>query len=178
MALSRKAQRPQWRQDEATGFWWAGDDGPYDHQRRKIASTPEELIHAARGIAVRAVTAGFITVTPEGFPRCRTIRIRGVAEDFSEVLVGTRTCTRKFQEASANEKVMVYWQERGGQERWVTASGTAVVEEGQGDEARIRVQVRTVELQDYDANITGDGTDRWKPVIIERGDGSKWQRLQ
>mmetsp|Transcript_4758 Transcript_4758/g.9771 ORF Transcript_4758/g.9771 Transcript_4758/m.9771 type:complete len:170 (-) Transcript_4758:27-536(-) len=167
-----------WEQDPATGFWWDGEDGPYNGQYQKVPYTAEELAASARALAVGAETAGLITISPDGFPRCRSVTVgRHVSEDLTEVTVATRAHTRKCDEIRACPKVTVFWQEKTGSGAWVSAAGTATVEAGEGDKAKVKVAVQRMEVQDYNAGIMGDGSDNWKPVILERR-AAKWAKLQ
>mmetsp|Transcript_66572 Transcript_66572/g.118319 ORF Transcript_66572/g.118319 Transcript_66572/m.118319 type:complete len:170 (+) Transcript_66572:3-512(+) len=167
-----------WEQDPNTGLWWDGADGPYDGKWNKLPYKADELVSAAKALTLRAETAGLITIPSDGLPRCRTVTVgRHVADDFAEVTVATRGHTRKCEEISANSNVTIFWQEKDGMGGWVSAAGTASVAPGEGDKAKVCLKVRRLEMQDYSANITGNGTDCWKPVVLERQDES-WTKIQ
>eukprot|EP00746_Dinoflagellata_sp_MGD_P162479 gnl/MRDRNA2_/MRDRNA2_90057_c0_seq1.p1 gnl/MRDRNA2_/MRDRNA2_90057_c0~~gnl/MRDRNA2_/MRDRNA2_90057_c0_seq1.p1 ORF type:complete len:172 (-),score=35.75 gnl/MRDRNA2_/MRDRNA2_90057_c0_seq1:187-702(-) len=167
-----------WTEDKATGFWWNGDDGPYDNKWRKVPYKVDEILPVVRDMVIEANTAGLITIGSDGFPRCRTVTVgKHVADDFTEVTVATRKHTRKCEDISSTGKATMFWQEKSGMGAWVSAAGNATIEPGEDDKAKVRISVQRVEVQDYNANITGCGTDCWKPLILER-QGGAWIKVQ
>merc|ERR1712151_672075 len=100
-------------------------------------------------------------IAEDGFPRCRTVTVgKHIAEDFSEVTVATRKRTRKCSDVTNNGKATVYWQDSTGNGAWVAVACDAMVDpDGDGEKAKLRLKVRRVEMQDYNSNITGCGTD-------------------
>lgn len=169
-----------WEEDSC-GLWWNGEDGPYDGKWNKLPYTAEEVIPVARALAIGAETAGLITLAPDGFPRCRTVTTgKYVSEDFSEITVATRSNTRKCEEISSAGKATVFWQDKTGSGAWVSAACTATVDAGDRDDgkAKVRLIVKRLEVQDYNANVTGCGTDCWKPLILERADDGSWKKVQ
>jgi hypothetical protein len=169
-----------WEQDPDTGLWWDGSDGPYDGQWRKLPSKPEEVVPLARALALNAETAGLITISSDGFPRCRTVTVgKYISEDFADITVATRAKTRKCEEITNNNKATVFWQDKTGSGAWVSAACSASVEPSDRDDgkAKVRLTTKRLEIQDYNANITGCGTDCWKPMILERVDGA-WNKVQ
>eukprot|EP00931_Biecheleriopsis_adriatica_P068962 TRINITY_DN42852_c0_g1_i1.p1 TRINITY_DN42852_c0_g1~~TRINITY_DN42852_c0_g1_i1.p1 ORF type:complete len:175 (+),score=34.11 TRINITY_DN42852_c0_g1_i1:44-568(+) len=167
-----------WEQD-GDGLWWDDEgNGPFDNKWRKLPYTADELIEVSRSLALSCETAGFTTICETGFPRCRTVTTgKYVAESFAEVTVATRLGTRKCSDIQSCDKVNLFWQDKSGSGAWVSASGLATFEPGENDKAKVRVRIQQVELQDYNANVTGCGTDCWKPVILKR-ESDAWVKVQ
>merc|ERR1712032_930515 len=152
----------------------------YDDKFRKIPFSAEEILPVARDLALQAETGGLITMAADSFPRCRAVTTgKYINEDFTEISIATRGHTRKCAEIQAQGKATVFWQDKTGSGAWVSAACTGVVEPGDRDDgkAKVRLTVQRIELQDYNANITGNGLDCWAPCVLERANGV-WQKTQ
>ena len=155
---------------------------------------PKEIMPVIMSFAKNCNTAALSTVVEFGssgsvFPRSRTVSPRGyITDDFTQVTMATKIFTRKCDEIKKRPEVSLFWKDDDGVNGgWVLALGKAEVvpdpNVGKGpdvdgnDKAKIVLKVERLEIQDYGANIMGEGVNRWKPCILERQDGA-WVKLQ
>ena len=129
----------------------------------------------ATGIGAAAV---FTNSTPGGAPRGRVQQVLALADDFTTAKLTTWDRTRKVAELAADPSVTLFWHNTGGDMGWVSASGTAAMEDvsEMTDKAgspyggvNFVVSIDRLECLNYSPEIMADtNREGWIPVALAR----------